>query len=155
MNRKWSCLGLICIFSLNSSVGLACQCGEIPGPVEAAKFATQVFVGEVFAIADGKDLVRIDEKTTAGLSLKVVYFRVRARIKGELSDEVSLVTGFSTCSFEFETNHTYLVYTENSPGLVSGRLTAKECLPNKSYESALDDLKALDAAGFEAVKSND
>lgn len=140
MKLVFSSLILITCFALSSSVALSCQCKR-----EASKTATEalknyggVFSGKVLKIKGPKTRKRGNRVEFLGQFIEVT-FRVMTSWKTVESEEVTILTPFSDCSYPFEVGEEYLVWADRvdkEERLVCGFCSRTAKLANSASEVA-------------------
>jgi len=111
-------LGCVCVSLSNISLE-----SEIRSQV---KTATAVFAGEVTVVRMGEDHTYAD--------MKVSEFW-----KGDFSEDVTVATDFSSCSFKFEKGKGYLLFGV----MVKGYLNIGGCFYNGELSRRTDELSIL------------
>jgi hypothetical protein len=126
---------------LQGSPSIACQCGTIPPPTQAAEQSVAVLAGTVVSIRETRVRIQMGDRNESVRASRVVVKPQRVWKGSAEADSISLLTGLTNCEYRFEGGATYLFYVEKSSQ--PGEITATICKPTKRYRDAAADLKEL------------
>jgi len=129
---------LAALLLLCSRVVSACQCGEVPPPLEALSRSVAVFDGT--AVSRTPVLRRLLGETVI---VEEYAFAVHQSWLGVTRDHFTLVQGFSNCDSHFVIGSRYLVFAVQER--YAATPTSGICLPTQAYANASAALKDLGA----------
>lgn len=125
-----------------TNVALACTCGKEPYPPCRDYWqATVIFSGVVtnisLSIPPGNNEYEI--------SLLTVHFKVEKPYKGNLGEDVEVLTNRSSglCGYQFQVGERYLVYATKS----QDKLMTGTCSATKPLNTAFDDIRYFQSIG--------
>jgi len=131
-------LGILILLVFTQTDSLACTC-DLPlfnlsldqQVKHARKQSRAIFSGRVLEVTENPQTYFV-----------VVKFRIERLWKGNLSDEVTIITGHGggDCGYRFEVGESYLVYAYGSD---ENRLGTNICQRTKKLSDAREDLRIL------------
>jgi hypothetical protein len=148
MKATFQIIILFILFTIGSSLALACECAEMS---QRRKFrdADAVFTGEVLSFGERAGLnTNKDFKFFPYL----VTFKVEKQWKGKRQPEIvafaDLKDGGMCEGFEMPVGERFLIYAKRKSGFVL--VSRSFCSPNKNVKDAQDEIKNLNNFFFRA-----
>jgi hypothetical protein len=119
----------------------ACQCEPIIEPKVALERSSATFLGKICGLQRTAETVDVNGDAYA-INPNLITFCVEKAWKGVDSDSFDIISGYSSCDYNFEINTLYIVYAVRET-LFNDRFYVSKCFPVEKAEEASEDIQAL------------